>query len=120
MDLYGAADRALNVLPSGERRTVVRGNTTTVTYGTTFQGVVTWNNEFYALGLFDRGRQEIHESLHQIQGFSDYVLAGAAHIISTRNNNSPGNRGGFSAGESGVSEASNYLNTQIARHCGGG
>ncbi len=61
----------------------------------------------------EAARQTLHESLHLVPNFSDRALAGAAHIIETRGPNNRGNTGNFAS----QSEASQYLNQQIAAHC---
>jgi hypothetical protein len=87
-----------------------------ITYGETRNySTIKWNTEFYALGRDDAARQIIHESLHLIQGLGDFALAGGAHIMATRGINNPGNSGSFAS----QSAASQYLNQQIAQHCGG-
>jgi hypothetical protein len=88
------------------------GNVTT--YGTTRgYNTISWNREFYTLGRDDATRHIIHESLHLIPYFTDVALAGAAHMLATRNRNSPGTAGNFAD----TSAASQYLNQQIALHC---
>ncbi|HEX5704122.1 MAG TPA: hypothetical protein VFX97_13045 [Pyrinomonadaceae bacterium] len=88
------------------------GNTTT--YGTTTNNrTIAWNREFYSLGLTDRALMVLHESLHLIPNFSDFAIAGAAHIMATRGRDNPGNAGNFTD----RSAASQYINEQIAAHC---
>jgi len=86
----------------------------TTTYGTTTNyNTISWNREFYSLSLNDRALQTLHESLHLIPNFSDFVVAGAAHIMATRGTNNPGNVGSFR----NQTAASEYINQQIAAHC---
>jgi RHS repeat-associated protein len=112
MDEYRKAEREGRVSASG-----VSGRVGDVlTYRTTTNHhTISWNREFYALGRDEAARQVIHESLHLVQGLTDFALAGAAHIMATRGLNNPGNQGSFSS----QSAASQYLNQQIAQHCGG-
>jgi len=86
----------------------------TTTYGTTTNNsTISWNREFYSLGQTDRALMVLHESLHLIANFSDFAVAGAAHIMATRGTNNPGNTGNFR----NQTEASEYINQQIAAHC---
>lgn len=55
----------------------------------------------------------LHESLHLFANFSDFAIAGAAHIMATRGINDPGNKGNFE----NQSAASQYINEQIRAHC---
>jgi hypothetical protein len=85
------------------------------TYGTTTNyTTISWNREFYNLGLDDQALQTLHESLHLIPNFSDFAIAGAAHIMATRGSNpNQGNPGSFAD----QSAASQYINEQIKAHC---
>ena len=86
----------------------------TTTYGTTTgNNTISWNREFYSLGLVDQALMTLHESLHLIPNFSDFVIAGAAHMMATRGTNNPGNIGSFRD----QTAASIYINEQIAAHC---
>lgn len=115
---YYALDEYSNAVREG--RVTATGNSgrigTVTTYGTTTNhSTISWNTEFSGLGRDDAARHTIHESLHLVQGFTDFALAGAAHIMATRGTNNPGNSGSFA----NQSAASQYLNQQIAQHCGG-
>jgi hypothetical protein len=112
LDVYSRAVREGRVTASGNSGRI--GDVTT--YGTTRNhSTISWNTEFYALSRDDAARHMIHESLHLIQGLTDFALAGAAHIMATRGTNNPGNSGSFTS----QSAASQYLNQEIAQHCGG-
>lgn len=116
---YGAdyALREYNTALAGGRVTASgtsgrSGDTTT--YGTTTgYNTISWNREFYSLGLDDQALMTLHESLHLIPNFSDFAVAGAAHIMATRGTNNPGNTGSFR----NQTAASEYINEQIAAHC---
>jgi hypothetical protein len=83
-------------------------------YGTTRgHSRITWNREFYSLGLVDQALMTLHESLHLFANFTDYAIADAAHILATRNETSAGELGNFRSQD----EASIYINQQIAEHC---
>lgn len=85
-----------------------------ITYGTTTNNsTISWNREFYGLGLDDQALMTLHESLHLIPNFSDFAIAGAANIMATRGINNPGNAGSFRD----QSAASQYINAQIKAHC---
>ena len=112
---YGlnAYRRAVN-----EGRVTASGNSgrdrDSITYGTaTGHNTISWNREFYSLGRDEAARHVIHESLHLIPNFTDFTLAGAAHMLATRNRTSAGTTGNFR----NQSAASQYLNEQIGRHC---
>jgi RHS repeat-associated protein len=107
---YEAALAAGRVAPSG--RTVRNGDT--ITFGqTTGNNIITWNKDFYDLGLDDQALQTLHESMHLIPNFSDAVIAGAASIMATRGVGNPGNTGSFRD----ISHESQYINEQISKHC---
>jgi hypothetical protein len=72
---------------------------------------VTWSNSFYNLDLQEAGRQTLHESMHQFEGFTDAVLANAAQAAAGEQQKTYGD----SASE--VSRASNDLNTLLRRNC---
>jgi len=74
---------------------------------------IVWNTEFYRLTLDQQALQTLHESLHLFTNFTDFAIAGAAHMLATRNRTSPGTRGNFSSQDA----ASVYINEQIAAHC---
>lgn len=98
---------------SRSNRSGVSGNL--ITYGTTTNNsTISWNREFYGLGLTDKALQTLHESPHLLPNFSDVAIAGAAHIISTRTESNAGNAGSFAD----RTAASQYINEQIAAHCG--
>jgi hypothetical protein len=85
-----------------------------ITYGTTTgHSTISWNREFYSLGLVDQALMTLHESLHLFSGFTDLAIADAAHMLATRNENSAGTRGNFRTQDA----ASIYINQQIAAHC---
>jgi hypothetical protein len=78
--------------PSYQGRSGRSGDVTT--YGTTTNNnTIAWNREFYGLRLDDQALMTLHESLHLIPNFSDFAVAGAAHIMATRGRNNPGNVG---------------------------
>jgi hypothetical protein len=86
----------------------------TTTYGTTTNhNTISWNREFYSLGLDGQALMTLHESLHLIPNFTDLPLLAAAHIMATRGTNNPGNTGSFR----NQTAASEYINEQIAAHC---
>jgi len=89
----------------------------TITFGvTTNYNSVKWSNEFYDSTILtdaQRGVHTIHESLHQIQGFSDQALAVAASTIAN-----PKHPKTFAYSNEGTGEASSYLQGQIELHCG--
>jgi hypothetical protein len=72
---------------------------------------VTWAESFYKLGLDDAARQTLHESLHQILGFSDQVLANAARYVLGEGQER------YKEGSEGRKAASNDLNERIKRKC---
>jgi hypothetical protein len=110
LQVYNAAFRAGRVTASGISGR--DGNYTT--YGTTTgHSTIAWNREFYPLGLNDQALMTLHESLHLYNNFTDFAIADAAHMLATRNRTSPGTRGSFA----NRSEASAYINEQIAAHC---
>jgi RHS repeat-associated protein len=87
-----------------------------ITYGVTVSatGAVRWNTEFFGLSRNQRGRHNLHESLHQFAGFDDEILANAARAalgLSRRD---------FSTERDPVGAASSHLNELIERGCGGG
>jgi len=88
------------------------GNVTT--FGvTTNNTTIVWNREFFTLGLDGQALMTLHESLHLIPNFSDFAIAGAAHMMASRGTNNPGNIGHFED----QTAASQYINEQIAAHC---
>lgn len=110
LKVYNAAFRAGRVTASGISGR--DGNYTT--YGTTTgHNTIAWNREFYQLGLNDQALMTLHESLHLYNNFTDFAIADAAHMLATRNRTSPGTRANFT----NRSEASAYINEQIAAHC---
>jgi RHS repeat-associated protein len=85
-----------------------------ITYGETAgNNSITWFADYRSLGRDDTARQLIHESMHLIPNLGDFELAGAASIIATRTRTSSGTTGNFGS----RSAVSQYLNSQISRHC---
>ena len=90
----------------------------TITWGETDNnaGTVIWYKEFYnGQDDEDRGVQTIHESLHQLPGFTDQALARAASILAAGGNISKAKS--FSYDKKGLGEASRYLQDEIKRKC---
>lgn len=99
---------------SASNRQVRDGNR--ITYGeTTNYSTIQWHTDFYALSGQEQAYHIVHESLHLIPGFSDQVLAGAAHLITSRNRTSAGDTGGYLSAT--TPNSSQYLNTRINAHC---
>jgi hypothetical protein len=72
---------------------------------------VTWRDSFYSATLTEAGQKTLHESLHQLPGFTDQVLANAARYAGGQNQETYGDS---------VSEtlrASRDLTNLINQHC---
>jgi len=72
---------------------------------------VTWRNSFYSATLTEAGQKTLHESLHQLPGFTDQLLANAARYAANENQVNYGNS------DSEKLRASNDLTRLINQHC---
>jgi YD repeat-containing protein len=72
---------------------------------------VTWRNSFYGATLTEAGQKTLHESLHQLPGFTDQLLANAARYAAGQAQEAYGDS------DSEKLRASRDLTDRINQHC---